>query len=94
MKNTYTISNDIASSFNCINKSFTVSYRGGDGVLLHGHVTQLSQNDFQVFVIEKEVIIQCKKDEFGILSCKLGSKKNVPWIDGISSAVARTLLEQ
>ena len=94
MKNSYVVGGNYASSFNCISRSFTVSYRGLDGIILHGQVTQLSQNDYQVFVKEKGVIIQCKRDEYGVLSCKLGSKKNAPWVDGISNAVARIILEQ
>lgn len=93
MKNGYIIG-ESSATFNCINRSFTVAYQGIDGITLHGHVTQLTQNDYQVFVREKGVIIQCKRDEYGILSCQLGRKKNVPWIDGISNAVARTILEQ
>ena len=93
MKNSYLISSN-ANSFNFLNRSFTVLYHGLDGVTLHGYVTQLSSTDFQVYIKEKDVIIQCKRDEFGILSCNLNSKKNVPWVDGINNAVARMLLEQ
>jgi hypothetical protein len=93
MKNSY-LSPHSAGSFNCLHSTFVVSYKDVDGTILHGYVTQLSKDDFEVYIKEKEVIIQCKKDESGIVSCKLNSKRNVPWIEGISNAVARNLLEQ
>ena len=94
MKDNYTFIPNTNLAFNQLNRSFVVAYRDIDGTVLHGHVTQLSNEDYQVLVQEKQVIIQCKKDENGIVSCKLNRKRNVPWVDGISNAVARTLLEQ
>ncbi|WP_207533596.1 hypothetical protein [Desertivirga arenae] len=94
MKNNYVGVRQTTPVFGHFNHSFTVRYKGVDGLTLHGYVTQLSANDYQVFVKEKGVIIQCKKDEYGLLTCKLNSKGNVHWVDGISRAVAQTLLEQ
>jgi hypothetical protein len=58
---------------------------------LRGLVTQLSDEDYEVFVPEKEVIIHCTKDADGGLICKLNSRRNVPWVDGISQAITEKL---
>jgi hypothetical protein len=72
-------------------KKFHVSYQDNDGSVLHGLVKQISNDDFQVYVQEKGVIIHCTRDEYGFLSCKLNTFGNPDWVDGISEEVAKEL---
>ncbi|WP_256010978.1 hypothetical protein [Desertivirga xinjiangensis] len=94
MKTRFAIGPDTSTHFTLFNKSFTVAYKHTDDTILHGYVSQISKDEYEVFIREKEVIIQCKRDSHGILSCKLNSKGNVAWVDGICGAVAKTLMEQ
>ena len=94
MKTRFAIAPDSSQRFSLFNKSFTVVYKHTDNTVMHGYVSQTSKDEYEVFIREKEVIIQCKRDPHGILSCKLNTKGNVSWVDGICAEVAKTLMEQ
>ncbi len=71
--------------------AFSVTFLDENGHILHGTVKQLTDDDYEVFVKEKGVIIHCTKSISGKLSCKLNSKKNAPWVDGISNEIAKKI---
>lgn len=72
-------------------QNFQVSYMDHDGSILHGVVKQITKDDYQVYVKEKQVVIHCTRDLDGILSCKLNRHGNPDWVDGISDEVERAL---
>lgn len=76
-----------------IRKNFKVSYQHHDGSVLHALVSQITRDDYEVFVEEKGVIIHCTKDEHDVLSCRLNSNGNPLWVDGISKEVAKIILK-
>ena len=54
---------------------------------------QLSKNDYEVYVEEKEVIIHCTRNEHGALTCNLNTGVNPDWVNGISDEVEKKLNE-
>jgi hypothetical protein len=76
-----------------VRKSFKISYQHYDGSVLNAVVKPITQDDYEVFIKEKGVIIHCTKDENGILSCRLNSNGNPLWVDGISKEVAKEMMD-
>lgn len=70
-------------------KNFKISYQHNDGSVLNAIVRPLSEDDYEVFIEEKAVIIHCTKDENGVLFCRLNSNGNPLWVDGISKEVEK-----
>jgi len=71
--------------------TFDVSYQQQDGTVLHADVRAHNKDHYEVFIREKNVIIHCTTDANGALSCKLNSKENPRWVDGISKELAKRL---
>ena len=76
-----------------IGQNFKISYRDYDGTVLNATVKSITNDDYEVFIKEKGVIIHCTKDENGVLSCRLNSHGNPHWVDGISEEVAKAIME-
>lgn len=93
MGNHTIVTNSFPKSHSLLNTSFTISHKQLDGPILTAYIRQLSNNSYEVFVKEKEVIIQCKKDQNGMITCEL-SKRRIPWVEGISNEITKALLEQ
>lgn len=75
-------------------KNFEFIYRGQDGQHLNCYAKQVGYNDYEVYVIEKGVVLRCTADASGAVSCNLSTKRNLPWVDGISEEVENRISEQ
>lgn len=71
--------------------NFEVSYEDPHGNILHAVVKQITNDDFQVYIKEKEVVIQCTTDEEGVFSCKLTMNRNPVWIDGVTREIGKRI---
>ena len=73
---------------------FNVVYKDETGTTLHGSVKKITENDYEVFIKEKAAIIHCTLDSNRLLSCRLNSLRNPPWVDQICREVAKKIKEK
>jgi len=72
-------------------QTFNIVCKDSNGMRLHGTVRQISHTDYEVFVKEKGVILHCTADEHGVFACRLHTKGNLTWVEGISREVAERI---
>ena len=73
---------------------FDVAYQDDSGAMVHVSVRKVTEEDYEVFVKEKGVIIHCLKDKNNGFYCKLNTYRNPPWVDQLCFELGKKLNEK
>jgi hypothetical protein len=71
--------------------TLSIYHENDDGSTLTGYVRIESKNHYQVYVLEKNAIINITANETGKLICYLGKRKNPEWVDIICFLVSEKI---
>lgn len=69
--------------------NFEFIYKTPEGEELSCYAKNVSRFEYEVYVIEKGIVLKCNVEQDGAASCNFQTKRNIKWIDDIVSEVEK-----